>query len=284
MKIPAFLAALLLIAAPAAASPEAALDELLAQDRAFSAIAAERGLGAAMAAMLDESVVAPLPNASFARGRADALNAYARVLRSRTEWAPVRGGISADGRHGFTLGYTTTRAADGSVRPGKYLSYWIRRPEGWRVAAWRRAPRPAGEVSAAMLPPVLPSRPLIRRTRGAAESLAAAERAFAADAQRIGLGPAFARWGSDDSANMGQGPAFRIGATAIAADMPAEVPARLNWAPDEGVVVADSGDLGFTYGWIRAAGPVPAGQPAAFPYFTVWRRASAGAPWRYVAA
>ncbi len=283
MKIFAVLAALMLVSGPAAASPEAALDDLLAQDRAFAALAAERGLGAAMAGMLDDQVVVPLPNASFARGRADALNAYARLLRSRTEWAPVRGGISADGRHGFTWGYTTTHAADGSVRPGKYLSYWVRRPEGWRVAAWRRAPRPAGEVSAAMLPPALPSRPSTTRGREAVQSLAAAERAFAADAQRIGLGPAFARWGSDDSANMGQGAAFRIGAASIAADMPAEAPASLNWAPDEGVVVAESGDLGFTYGWIRAAGPVPAGQPAAFPYFTVWRRASPDAPWRYVA-
>ena len=114
-------------------------------------------------------------------------------------------------------------------------------------------------------------------------SLAAAERSFSDEAQRIGLGPAFSRWGSEDAANMGRGPAFRIGAAAIGADMPAAAPAEVRWGPDEGVLVASSGDLGVTWGWIRPNGAVPTGQPAAFPFFTIWRRASPEAPWRYVA-
>ena len=282
------LAALLaLLAAPAAArTPQEALNTLLAADRAFASLASERSLGAAMAAMLDEHVRMPLPDASFARGRADALNAFAAsgALRSRGGWTPVRGGLSADGSHGFTWGYTETRAEDGRVRPGKYLSYWVRRPQGWRVAAYRRVPRPEGEVSVHMLPPALPPRLIaVRPSRAAAQSLAAAERAFSADAQRIGLGPAFARWGSADAMNMGREPAVTIGAAAIAARMPQEAPSRLRWGPDEGVLVAPSGDLGVTFGWIRPNGGVPEGQPAVFPFFTVWRRVSPGAPWRYIA-
>ena len=275
--------------APAPA-PQAPLDELLAADRAFSDLASRTNVVNAMAAMLDEGVLMPVPNGGFARGRADALNAIAasgRALSSRAEWAPVRGGLSADGRHGFSLGYMTVRVADGSVRLAKYLSYWVRRPEGWRVALYRRAPRPEGAVHPSMLPPALPGRvvaasPRGETIRGAERSLDAAERAFSDDAQRIGLGPAFARWGSADAANMGRGPAFRIGAAAIGADMPPAPPSPVRWAP-EGVLVAASGDLGVTWGWIRPNGVAAAGQPAAFPYFTIWRRAAPAAPWRYVA-
>lgn len=276
-----------LLAAPAAAgTPQEAFDALLAADRGFSAIASERSLGAALAEMLDEDVMMPLPDASFARGRADALNAFAAsgAFRARGGWTPVRGGLSADGSHGFTWGYTEIRGEDGSARPGKYLSYWVRRPQGWRVAAYRRVPRPEGEVSARMLAPALPARLIAARPlRGAAQSLAAAERAFSADAQLVGLGPAFARWGSADAMNMGREPSVTIGAAAIAARMPQEAPSRLRWGPDEGVLAAPSGDLGVTFGWIRPNGTVPEGQPAAFPFFTVWRRASPGAPWRYIA-
>jgi hypothetical protein len=55
----------------------------------------------------------------------------------------------------------------------------------------------------------------------------------------------------------------------------------LNWAPDR-VIVASSGDLGVTIGMIHPNTP-RAGQPASFPFFTIWRRASPTAPWRYVA-
>jgi hypothetical protein len=285
--LPALVAVFALLAVPAAArTPQEALDALLAADRAFSDVASERGLGAAMAGMLDEDAMMPLPTASFARGRADALNALAAggAFRSRGGWMPVRGGLSADGSHGFTWGYTETRGANGSVGRGKYLSYWVRRPQGWRVAAYRRVPRPEGEVAMQMLAPALPPRLVaVRPSRAAAQGLAAAERAFSADAQRIGLGPAFARWGSADAMNMGREPAVTIGAAAIAARMPQEAPSRLRWGPDEGVLVAPSGDLGVTFGWIRPNGPVAQGQPAAFPFFTVWRRAAPGAPWRYVA-
>jgi hypothetical protein len=48
------------------------------------------------------------------------------------------------------------------------------------------------------------------------------------------------------------------------------------------VIVASSGDLGVTIGMIHPNTP-RAGQPANFPFFTIWRRANPTAPWRYVA-
>jgi hypothetical protein len=181
----------------------------------------------------------------------------------------------------------TMRGADGSVRPGKYLAYWVRRPEGWRVAFYRRAGRPEGEVPAGMMAPALPPRLVATRRdpavqRRDASSLDAAERAFSDEAQRIGLGPAFARFGRADSANMGRGATFTMGAADIAAGLPQSAPSEVSWAP-EGTLVASSGDLGVTWGWIRPNGPPPEGRPAAVPYFTIWRRGSRAEPWRYVA-
>ena len=55
----------------------------------------------------------------------------------------------------------------------------------------------------------------------------------------------------------------------------------VSWAPDR-VLVASSGDLGVTIGMIHSNAPA-AGQPSTFPFFTIWRRPSPPAPWRYVA-
>jgi hypothetical protein len=169
--------------------------------------------------------VVPIPGRGFAEGAraAEAALREARVLAgARVAWAPVRGGVAADGQHGFTFGYMTALAADGSRRPLKYLAYWVRGPGGWRAAAYKWSPRPSGEVPTAPLPPALPAR-LVAPARAAARverwrrELADAERAFSARAQRVGLGAAFAEYGSADAMNMGgpQHAAFVVGADAI---------------------------------------------------------------------
>ncbi len=287
---PAFCHAPAAARAAAATTPQGVADSLLAADRAFAAAAAGTDTASAIAAMFHDEVVMPLPDASFAQGReaaAAALRANPFNTASRAQWAPVRAGVSADGLHGFTFGYMTISGHDGTERRAKYLAYWVRTPAGWRVAAYKRANRPDGEVTAAMLAPALPSR-IVPPSRTAValsrlrEDLRAAEQAFSDEAQRIGIGPAFARHGSEDAMNMGPGAAFRIGAAAIGAEMPQAPPSGLSWSAED-ALVASSGDLGVTWGFIRPNGPVPEGRPARIPFFTIWRRASPGAPWRYVA-
>lgn len=277
-------------APPAAAdSPQAAVDSLLDADRAFAAAARSKNVVDGLTAMFAEDVWMPTPAATFARSKAAAAEVLASNPANRTahvEWTPVRGGISADGSHGFTFGYIATREAGKPDRPGKYLAYWVRKPEGWRVAAYRRVPRAAGEVSTAMLDPALPARPMpaTGSVEAHAGSLADAERAFAAEAQQVGLRAAFAKWGRADAMNMGSGAGFDIGAATIAAKNFDEAKTSpLDWAPDAGVIVAPSGDLGVNLGHIRAKGSVPAGQPAAVPFFTIWKRDGLDQPWRYIA-
>jgi hypothetical protein len=245
-------------------------------------------------AMLADDVTMPTRGGQFARNRA----AVAAELRpalgragARVQWTPVRGGISADARQGFTFGYMTLRRPDSAAVPLKYLAYWIKEPAGWRVAAYKATRRPQGDVSVAMMPPALPTR-LVRATADSAmiaahhASLVAAERAFSDRAQQVGLGPAFAEYGSVDAMNMGGGASFVIGADAIGRSIGSGSPqptSPVSWGADR-AIVASSGDLGVTFGVIRPNAPSAEGaQPSGFSFFTIWRRARPSDPWRYVA-
>jgi ketosteroid isomerase-like protein len=278
-------------AQPEAASPQAAVESLIAADRAFSAAAANVDTLTAISAFLHDDVVMPLPNGSFARGRAavtEALRGNPFNASSRAQWTPIRGGISADGRHGFTLGFMTISGQDGSIRLAKYMTYWVRTPEGWRAAAYKRAPRPEGEVSMALLSPIVPARLVATSSdpetlRALREGLRQAEQAFSDEAQRIGIGAAFRRNGSADATNMGNGAGYTIGAEAIGNAIGGDAPpSPVSWGADD-AIVADSGDLGVTFGLIRPNGPVPEGRPAASAFFTIWRRATPQERWLYVA-
>ena len=63
------------------------------------------------------------------------------------------------------------------------------------------------------------------------------------------------------------------------------------WSADD-ALAASSGDLGVTFGIIHQNGApagaqagAPAGEPAAagYAFFTIWRRESPAAPWKYIA-
>ena len=273
----------------AVSAPAAAAEELLAADRAFSKAAAQTDLVSGIGAMLDHKVVMPAPDATFARGK----EAVLRVLQAnpanigaQAQWAPLRAGISADGQQGFTFGYMTIRKQGAADRQAKYLAYWIKRPEGWRVAAYKRVPKPEGQGSAAMEP--LVPRKLVRPRKDPAlveklgKSLAAAEKNFSDEAQKIGLAAAFRKNGRADAMNMGRDASFTIGAEAIGAGFKPEPTSPLYWSADE-VIVASSGDRGVTIGMIRRNPPPPEGRPAAMPFFTIWDPAQPSEPWRYVA-
>lgn len=278
----------------AGASPESAVEGLIAADRAFSAASAKTDLVAGLTAMFADDVVIPNPPGQFAAGKTAVvamLRANADNARSRTEWTPVRAGVSADGQHGFTVGFMTLHRPDGATLALKYLAYWVKQAEGWRVAAYKRARAGEGSHSLAMMAPALPAA-LVPVSADAAviarhrDSLDRAERMFSDEAQKIGLGPAFARFGSADAVNLGgaEEAELVVGAENIARVVSTGQPATgstLFWAPDR-VIVASSGDLGVTIGMIHPHAPA-AGQPTNFPFFTIWRRASPTDPWRYIA-
>lgn len=269
-------------------SPSVVADELLAADQAFAAAAASREMADALGAMFADDVIMPLPGGRFAATREEALTALrANPLNvgARVTWSPIRAGVSADGLHGFTFGYFTQTRPD-TVIEQKYMTYWVRGENGWRAAAFKRGRRPPGATTPAM-PPALPPRAVAVSHDAAAidafrASLAAAERGFSDEAQRVGIGPAFEANGSDDAVNFGLGSEFLVGARAIGravgGDGPA-TPSPVSWDAGYRVLVASSGDLGITFGLIRSN----SGEGPAQPFFTIWRRETVRHPWRYIA-
>jgi hypothetical protein len=182
-----------------------------------------------------------------------------------------------------------TRTIDGKSRSlAKYLSYWIKRPEGWRVAAFKWVPRPEGEASTALRAPSLP-RKLVPVSKNAAAlekyraSLAQTERDFSDESQKTGLGIAFKKYGSADAMNVAGDADFTFGNEAIGVIQGGDAPGSpLNWGPED-VLVASSGDLGLTYGMLLRNGPTPPGRLPKIPFFTVWHQNSPDEPWRYIA-
>ena len=274
-----------------------AVTDLLAADRAFATRAAITDLPTALTRMFAPDVYMLAPGGA-ARSVAEADAALRRnpaAATARIEWTAIRGGASSDGRHGFTYGYTTVRLADGTVQPGKYVAYWIRGGDGWRVAAFKRVPRPAGHVSTAARPSAIPTSGLAVGDSAAVaryrDELKAVEDAFSADAQTMGLGRAFTKYSAPDAAHTG-GPAdttFNFGPEAIgrgidAGSGPGPQP-TVTWAAAD-AHAATTGDLGVTMGTITVAQPAADGRPAQtvrVPYLTIWRRSGPGQPWRLVA-
>jgi ketosteroid isomerase-like protein len=275
-------------------TPQQIADELVAADRAFSAASARTDLVSGLSAMFAADVMMPHPN-GIAAGHdqaVEALKANPLNTGAKIEWVPARVAISGDGRHGFTAGFMTMRRADGTSAPLKYLAYWERKAEGWRVLAYKRGQGkdtpPAMEMSY-----VLPKQ-IVAPTRDASrieqyrKSLADAETAFSDEAQKIGTGAAFTKYGSSDAINLG-GPAtptFVIGNQAIGAAVGGGEPpagSQVRWGPDVKTIVAASGDFGVTIGHIFPNAPGADGKPQpGRPFFTIWRKDPTGV-WRYIA-
>ena len=272
-------------------SPQALADELLAADRSYSAAAAGRNVVDALTAMFRDDVTMSAPG-KFTTSRAEArelLSTNAANLTARVDWRPLRVGISADGAHGFTLGVMTIREKDGAVKFAKYMGYWIKDPAGWRVAVYKRAPSVDPGASPEMIAPSLPAARVPVSTDSSLidayrDSLRQTEQAFSDEAQKIGIGPAFAKYGRPDASNMGgpDKPGFVFSAQAIASGFgpDADKGSPVSWNADR-AIVASSGDLGVTIGFIRSNDPAASRPP--FAFFTIWRRDTPSAPWRYVA-
>jgi ketosteroid isomerase-like protein len=269
-------------------------DELLAADRTYAAAAKRKEIIPALSSMFAPDVVATIgPNVVEGSAKVvEALKANALNTAGRIEWTPARVGLSGDGRHGFTAGFMTVHRADGSTQPLKYLAYWEKQSEGWRVRVYKRgiAKQPAPAVPVTY---VLPQQ-LVSRSADAAtierdrESLADAERSFSRDAQTMGLMAAFKKYGDPQAINLG-GPndaTFLIGNEGIGAGVGAGSPTNsspLHWGPDQ-TIIAASGDFGVTIGYLVPNQPAPDGKPAPrIPFFTIWKRDSPSGKWLYIA-
>ncbi|WP_119678800.1 YybH family protein [Indioceanicola profundi] len=122
-------------------SPPAAADDaaaaLLEADRAFNAMAQEKGVGPAFAAFAEPAVqMLNLPSPDLKRDDLPKLFPPGYHLI----WEPQDGRISADGTFGYTWGGATIRSTgpDGTVReqPSRYITVWRLQADGsWKWIA-----------------------------------------------------------------------------------------------------------------------------------------------------
>jgi ketosteroid isomerase-like protein len=119
------------------------------------------------------------------------------------------------------------------------------------------------------------------------DSLANAEKSFSADAQTMGLGKAFIKYGSPDAINLGAADQLvflkgneQIGNAIGEGKEPNSSPVK--WGPEK-TIIAASGDFGVTIGSIVRNQQGADGKPLpGQPFFTIWQRDASGV-WKYIA-
>jgi ketosteroid isomerase-like protein len=267
-------------------------DSLLAVDAARGDAATRQGISAAAAEWMDSNVVYLRTGAPIVYGRsaAVAIVGDATPERMAYQWRPLGGGVSRDGRGGYTFGIATTAApnADGPpiVRSAHYVAFWRRGGDGlWRIAAYAdvggRALAGNAAVPSAELPPAL-SLPRGRRA-DAVREVRAADSAFALAADLEGTGIAFARYVAPHGVVFA-GSEIVMGTDAVKAlfDEQQRSGGTLNWRPVY-ADAADSGDLGFSVGeYVFTGRGINGTVVQRFgKYLTIWRNLPGG-DWRFV--
>lgn len=268
---------------PKALPPQAAVQNLVATERAFAAMAQERGVRDAFLAYLAEDglLFRPRPENGKAFHKATPDDG------GRLLWEPVFADLSAAQDLGFTTG-PWSFTAPGDVDPrvyGHYLSVWKRIGGAWRLLLDIGAPHPRlsktpslAFAPEALHPQAFPARPGMK---AAARSLADAEDAFSAACGNRGVLEGYRTWADDHIR------AYRAGVAPVKTK--AELESLLGLAPRYslwevmGQGVAESGDLAWTYGLAatrRSQNLDETPQPQSF--LRIWRRRPSGA-WRVVA-
>ena len=138
MRLALFVSILALATTAAAAAPK---DDMLAADRAFSALSIAKGAHAAFLATMTDDVqlytgANPplLGKAAIAAYYADEEKSDHTYKSQRLEWAPVAAEASADGSLGYTRGtwVFSVPGPDGVLRrlTGYYVTQWRRQSDG----------------------------------------------------------------------------------------------------------------------------------------------------------
>lgn len=130
--------AIAILAVPAIAAPK---DELLAADKAFSAMSAEKGNHAAFLAFMSEDARLYHGDHPPILGKAAAAASFAAEEKAdpsykdqKLVWNPLEAEASPDGMLGYTRGrwiFTAPKAEGASLTlTGYYVTEWRRQPDG----------------------------------------------------------------------------------------------------------------------------------------------------------
>jgi ketosteroid isomerase-like protein len=244
---------------------------LLAADLTLSGKTAELGWMQGFLPALEDGAAYLHPGAPLLRGT-DQIRGFLASAESleHLDWSPAFADVSADGRVGYTYGWTRA----GGTR-GKYLTCWRKDRAGWRILAYARTRPVAASDSIAASRRVTPG----AQVRGRADpgELRHADSAFAAMSVAQGVKAAFLAYATEDAIAFGGGAHLSEGRQAIGASFDGfPSGAVLAWWP-VAAAIAESGDLGCTVGEATIASLNQYSK-----YLTIWRRQRDGS-WKFVA-
>ena len=247
-------------------------DALLAADRSLSDKTAARGMVQGFLPSMTAGAAYLYPGAPLLRG-SDHIRTFLESADSivTQTWTPAFADVSADGRLGYTYGWTRA----GQTR-GKYLACWRKTGSGWRLAAFAHTrPVPVPDSVA----PAVASEAVGAQVRGRADpsELLRADSAFAALSVTSGAKNAFLAFSAEDAISFGGGAQMTQGRQAIGAGFDGfPESAVLEWWP-VAAEIAPSGDLGCTVGEAKIASLNHYSK-----YLTIWRR-QPDRTWKFVA-
>ena len=246
-------------------------DALLAADRTLSEKTAALGVMEGFLPALADGAAYLHPGAPLLRGSASIRTFFETAdSAEKTSWAPAFADVSADGRLGYSYGFTR---ADG--RRGKYLACWLKERDGWRIIAYARTS--AVPVTDAVAAPRAVAPSVQIRGRADPAELIRADSLFAAMSVSQGVKPAFLAFAAEDGVLLGGGSQLQEGREAIGAAFDGfPSGAVLAWWP-VAAAIAESGDLGCTVGEATIASLNHYSK-----YLTIWRRQRDGS-WKFVA-
>jgi len=243
---------------------------LLRADRQASEASSDSGIASALRSALHPAGILLWPGAPVIAGAED-LEHFLQLRPTRDSlrltWQPLGMELARDSTLGVTWGVavSTSRAAAGPPRLGRYISAWKRDGQRWNIAALAligiESPASRERFSG------LPSTREAARPTGPGAPFIAADLAFAQLAADSGAATAFRRWAAPDAVSFGGGALLVRGPQAIAEAVAG--PQGWRWHP-VAAGAARTGDLGWTVGEAVIEGGN--GDLSYSKYLTIWSR------------
>jgi ketosteroid isomerase-like protein len=261
-----------------------ALASLVESERAFARRCGEVGVRDSFIEFFAEDGVNFMPAPT--KTREAFLKRPAQTARTATlNWRPAYADVSLAGDLGYTTGpvVQTDNSGKNPPRHSYYFSVWRKQRDGkWRVELDLGIETPTDDPSEFRPAPQTGWKPVRTKTDpdGARVELMQVERDFSSASGARGVAKAFASYGSEAARLHRNGVMPVEGARAVRSYLAQKV-SKYSWQPAH-AGVADSNDLGYTYGsyeltWARVAGATERGY-----YARVWKRDAKGR-WKVVA-
>ncbi len=262
---------------------QAALDSLVAAEKAFAQRAAEKGTRDAFLTYLADDGLVFQPDPVNGKTWWQARPASPAVL----SWYPVHSEVSLAGDLGFNTGPFDYREKPGDkpVVFGQFATVWARQADGsWKAALdlGTATPEPPSQVapSISLAGPARVEVAALPKvdTAAALTALLDADRAFAAASLEKGSPAAYEALLTDDAHLVRASRQPALGKEAARALL-AENPMPTTWEP-LGDGVSRSGDLGYTYGFVKRHEEGPESPWInTSNYLRLWRKDKDG-PWK----